>query len=114
MRTSGPITDDASFLPVDDPFVAALDIRAIPLFAPGTVQRAFLDVRYEDVGNSYRREERLEIRGNATEPVSLRIALLDPALRTFWHRITIVGTDGSFIQRPPVEGEETLIGIGLR
>ena len=41
----------------------------------------------------------------------LRIALLDPDRRTFRHRITIVGADGSFTQRAPVDGEETLIGL---
>jgi hypothetical protein len=111
-RTTGPIASDAAFLPVDDPFEGALDIRAIPLFQPGTVQRVFVDVLYVDEGNGYRREERLDIPGNTTEPVALRIALLDPARRTFRHRVTIVTTDGQLIQQAPVDGEETLIGVG--
>lgn len=111
-RSTGPIASDASFLPVDDPFEGALDIRAIPLFQPGTVRRVFVDVLYVDAGNGYRREERLDIPGSATEPVALRIALLDPALRTYRHRVTIVTADGQFIQQAPVDGEETLIGVG--
>ena len=111
-RTSGPITSDASFLPVDDPFTAALDIRLIPLFAPGTVRRAFVDIDYADDPNGYRRQERLEISGDATEPVKVRIALLNPDSKTFRHRITLVSADGKLVQKAPVDGEETLIGIG--
>ena len=110
-QTSGPITSDASFLPVDDPFEGALEIRVIPLFPAGTVRNIFVDVTYLDEGNAYRREERLEIPGAAIDPIPLRIALLDPALRTFRHRITIVTTDGQFIQQAPVDGEETLIAV---
>lgn len=84
-RTSPPVTSDASFLPVNDPFLTALDIRVIPLYAPGTVARAFVDVHYTDADNNYQREERIELPGNATEPVTLRIALLNPALRSFRH-----------------------------
>jgi hypothetical protein len=111
-RTTGPISSDASVLPVDDPFEGALDIRAIPLFPPDTVRQVFVDVTYEDAANNYRREERLEIPGNATAPVPLRIGLLNPALRTFRHRITIVTIDGRLIQGPPIDGAETLLGVG--
>ena len=85
---------------------------SIPLFPPGTVRQAFVDVTYEDERNGYHREERLEIPGTATEPVPLRIALLDPTLRKFRHRVTIVTTDGQLIQQAPVDGEETIIGVG--
>ena len=112
-RTSAPITSDASFLPVDDEFPATLDIRAIPLFGPDTVRRAFVDVGYRDLQNAYVRDERIEIPGDATEPVALRIALLDPTLRQFRHRVSLVTTDGRLIQNGPVDGEETLIGVGL-
>ncbi|WP_158895893.1 hypothetical protein [Amycolatopsis anabasis] len=113
VRHTGPVAGTASFLAVDDPFTDSLDIVAVPLFTPGTVRQAFLDVNYTDDGNAYRRIERLEIDGDATEPLPLRIALLDGRQRTFTHRITIVGADGAMVQRAPVTGEETLIGIGL-
>jgi hypothetical protein len=112
VQTSGPITSDASALPVDDPFEGSLDIRAIPLFPPDTVRQIFVDILYNDEANGYKREERLEIPGTATAPVQLRIALLNPDLKTFRHRLTIVTTDGRLIQGPPVDGEETLIGVG--
>ena len=76
------------------------------------MRRVFVDVLYVDEGNGYRREERLDIPGDATEPVALRIALLDPALRAYRHRVTIVTADGQLIQQAPVDGEETLIGVG--
>ena len=110
--TSGPLTSEASVLPVDDPFVSALDIRAIPLFAPGTIQFAFLDIEYEDAANAYSRQERLEIPGTATDPVPLRIALLDADHRTFRHRVTLVTKDGHLTQTAPVDGTETILGLG--
>ncbi|HVG65920.1 MAG TPA: hypothetical protein VND02_07610 [Actinomycetota bacterium] len=112
-RTSPPITSEAAFLPVNDEFPATLDIRSIPLFGPDTVRRAFVDVRYLDLPNAYVREERIEIPGDATEPVALRIALLDPDLVIFRHRVSLVTTDGQLVQNGPVDGEETLIGVGL-
>ena len=108
--TSGNIF--LGFLAILKAFEGALDIRAIPLFPPDTVRQVFVDVTYEDPANNYRREERLEIPGNATAPVPLRIGLLDPARRTFRHRITIVTIDGRLIQGPPIDGEETLLGVG--
>ncbi|MFI8930568.1 hypothetical protein ACIG3E_23165 [Streptomyces sp. NPDC053474] len=112
-RTGAPLSGEASFLPVDDPFTDALDIRAVPLFGPGEVREAFLDIEYHDPAHSYDRTERIDIPGTATEPVTLRLALLDPARRTFRHRVTVVTADGRLIQHAPVDGEETIIGVGL-
>ncbi|WP_433917460.1 hypothetical protein OIE50_01190 [Streptomyces canus] len=110
--TSGPVHGDASFLPVDDPFVAALDILAVPLFAPDAVQVAFLDIDYEDAANSYSRQERLEIPGTTTKPVPLRIALLDGTRKTFRQRVTLVMNGAKLTQLAPVDSEETIIGLG--
>lgn len=44
--------------------------------------------------------------------MALRIALIDPALRTFRHRVTVVAADGRLIQNEPVDGDNTFIGIG--
>ena len=74
--------------------------------------RAFVDVTYVDEPSGYRREERLEIPGAATDPVQLRIALLNPELKSYRHRVTIVTADGGFIQNEPVDGIETLIAVG--
>ena len=52
-RTTGPIVSSATFLPVDDPFEGALDIRAIPVFQPGKVRAS---LRRRDVR---RRAERI-------------------------------------------------------
>jgi hypothetical protein len=84
----------------------------IPLFQPDTVRRVFVDILYTDPANGYRREERLDIPGTATEPVPLRIALLDPTRRAYQHRVILVTAAGQLIQQAPVDGEETLIGVG--
>jgi hypothetical protein len=113
-RTAAPVTSDDPFLAVNDPFDGALDIRLIPLFAAGEVQQAFVDIQYEDADNQYKREDRVEIPGDATVPVQRRIALLNPDRRTFRHRVTIVTKAGQLIQHAPVDGEETIIGVGVQ
>ncbi|MFI6291903.1 hypothetical protein ACIBEJ_09985 [Nonomuraea sp. NPDC050790] len=112
-RVTPAFPGDASFLPVNDPFPDSLDILAIPLFEPGTVRMAFLEVAYDDTTNNYHRRARLEIPGDAVSPLPLRIALIDPAKRDFTHQITIIRQDGVLDRRPPVRGPETLIGVRL-
>ncbi|MDI5903652.1 MULTISPECIES: hypothetical protein [Streptomyces] len=41
----------------------------------------------------------------------LRIAMLDATRRTFRRRITLV-TNGAITQLAPVDGDETIIGLG--
>ncbi|MEX5710280.1 hypothetical protein AB1484_18715 [Parafrankia sp. FMc6] len=110
--TSGPLTSQAAFLPVDDPFTAALDITAIPRFAPDAVTLALLDVEYRDEANRYVRQERIEVPGTTTTPVTLHIALLDPTRRSFRHRQTLVLNGGGLRRDAPVDGEETIIELG--
>ena len=112
-RTTGPISSDASVLPVDDPFEGALDIRAIPLFPPDTVRQVFVDVTYEDEANNYRREERLEIPGNATDAG----AAAHRAARSGASHVPAPGHDRDDRRPPDPTGarstaEETLIGVG--
>lgn len=110
-RKTDPVTTRALVVPVDDPFVGALDIEFIPLFDPSRVRMAFIDVEYKDPENNYEREERLKLAGNAMDPVKLRISLVDPTKRNFSFRFTFVDINNQMNRGPFVETEETLIGV---
>jgi hypothetical protein len=110
-KKTNPVTTRALVVPVDDPFVGALDIEFIPLFDPARVRMAFIDIEYKDSENNYEREERLKLAGNATDSVKLRISLVDPKKRKFSFRFTFVDTNNQMNRGPFVETEETLIGV---
>ena len=101
----------ATALPVDDPFEQAIEVDFIPLFDPTTTRMVFIDVRYDDPDNDYRREERLTLQGIATDPVHLRISLLDPSRCTFRYRLTFVGTNNQMRRGEFIETDETLISV---
>jgi hypothetical protein len=104
-----PLT--ASALVVHDPFDRALNLEFVPLFDPAAVRQVFIDVEYEDPANDYRRSERLDVPGDQTENVKLRLALLDPDQRQFRFRFTVVGTDGSFTRLAFETSDEEVVPI---
>lgn len=110
-REAGPSTSRATRLPVNDPFDDALAIDFVPLFDPAATRMVFIDVEYDDVPNNYRRRERVSLEPGGPSPVRMRIALLNPALRTFRFRFTFVGTNGQMQQGAFRETTETLIAV---
>lgn len=110
-RKTKQVITKALAVPVDDPFVGALDIEFIPLFDPARVRMAFIDVEYKDPENNYEREERLKLAGNATDSVKLRLALVDPKKRKFSFRLTFIDTNNQMNRGAFNETEETLIGV---
>ncbi|MBE9014317.1 hypothetical protein IQ250_29430, partial [Pseudanabaenaceae cyanobacterium LEGE 13415] len=109
-QESEPFTTETTAIALNDPFEGALDIQFIPLFAPGSLRMMFIDVKYDDPVNRYRREERLELSGTSTAPVPLRISLKDRTKRSFQYRLTVV-KDNQLRQSAFVTTEETLIGV---
>jgi hypothetical protein len=103
----------ASALVVHDPFDQALSIEFIPLFDVALVKQVFIDVEYDDPANHYSRSERLDIKGDQTDNVKLRIALLDPARRQFRFRYTVVGTNGDFRRLAFQTSDEEVVPIQL-
>ena len=80
LRETGPVTSEATLLPVDDPFEKALELDFVPLFNPATTALAFVDVEYADAANNYFREERLAL-STLDSTCSLRAA-------TDWSRVS--------------------------
>jgi hypothetical protein len=112
VRETAPVTTQAAAVPVDDSFAGALDLEFVPLYDPNQVKMVFIDVEYNDEGNNYVRQERLEINGTGSDPVGLHIALLDANQRQYRYRLTYVTQDNEVLREPFVETKETLIFIG--
>ena len=106
-RREGPFVGTAAALPVDDPFRRPLEIELFPAFEPTAVRSAIVDVQYDDNDNDYHRAERAVISG--IDPKHLRISLVDPELRQFRYRLTILGTDNSVRQDAFIETSDTLV-----
>jgi len=109
-KTTPPKTSRASLLPVEDPFIRPLKVDFVPTFDPAATRLVFIDVQYDDPANDYHREERLTLKGNATDPVQLRISLMNPDLRKFKYRLTFVGAN-TMNRGPFIETEDTLINV---
>lgn len=113
LRDVPPVELAASAFVVNDPFDNALNIEFIPLFDAAAVRQVFIDVDYQDPANNYSRTERLDIGGDRTENVKLRLALLNPAQRQFRFRFTVVGTNGEFRRLAWQTSDEEVVPIQL-
>jgi len=107
----GPRTQEATSIPVDDPFEGALDLELIPLYRAGAFRTVYVDLEYDDPENEYKRRERLELDGDLVDPVSEHLSLMDPKKRGFRYRVTYVGSDNSLQRGSSVDTEETLLGL---
>jgi hypothetical protein len=110
--TTDPVTTTSSHVAVVDPFVGRLDISIAPAWDPQKVRTVLVDLAYDDPGNAYHRELRLEFAGADLAVRNLHIAMHDPELRTFQHRSTIVGVDGQVRQTGFLSTTDTLVTIG--
>jgi hypothetical protein len=111
VRETPPGEVTASAVVVHDPFDQALNIEFVPLFDSTAVRQVFIDVEYDDPANSYSRAERIDIAGTQTENVKLRLALLDPELRQFRFRFTVVGTGGDFRRLAFQTSDEEIVPV---
>ena len=93
-QRSLPESTTFSSIVVNDPFPAALELDFVPVFAPGSVRTVFADVLYEDPAHGYRRAASLTFDGADPQRQQLRIALFDPARRTYRLTFTILSSDG--------------------
>lgn len=113
VRDAPPVELNASAFVVHDPFNDALNIEFIPLFNASAIRQVFIDVDYQDPASNYSRTERLEIKGDQTGNVKLRLALLNPALRQFRYRFTVVESNGTFRRLPWQTSDEEIVPIQL-
>jgi hypothetical protein len=109
--TTDPVTTSSTRVAVVDPFVGRLDLSIAPAWDPTAVRTVLVDLAYDDPANAYHRELRLEFPGSEIAVRNVHIAIHDPALRTFRHRSTIVGTDGQVRQTDYVPTTDTLLTV---
>lgn len=110
-RETPPSLVEQSTTLVHDLFADALDLRFVPALDPGQVATVFVDVEYDDDANGYHREFHHELAGDAPDTLRIRLALPDPAKRSYRYRLTFKGPGSAFDQRPWIETTEELIPI---
>jgi hypothetical protein len=98
----GPVTSDATAILVSDPFSSALDLLLQPAFDPAATQLAIIELSYTDKANNYGFQNSYEIPGTTNTPIRVHIPLIDPTLREYQYRVTLLGvgnqkTPGSYI-----------------
>jgi hypothetical protein len=103
-----PAPVDISLVRVDDLFSGALELVLVPSFPAAGVDRVIVDIEYDD--GDYHRALRRELPGSTTEPLRLRMALLDATKREYRARFTFTGP-GLFDQRAYVTTSEEVIPI---
>lgn len=106
-----PETTEVTRLALNDPFDFALDIDVVPLFTPGAIRFAILDIEYHDEENNYHRTERIQVNGDQTQPIRVRLSIINPELREYTHQVTFVGTNNSLEKAEPVTTSETIIPL---
>lgn len=102
---------EATSIPVDDPFEGAIDLELIPLYRPGAFRTVFVDLEYDDPDNEYQRRERFELDGGSVDLVGVHLSVMDPKKRKFRYRVTYVGSDNTLQRGAFVETEETLVEL---
>jgi hypothetical protein len=109
-RVSEPRIDQASLLPVNDPFDDALVIECVPLYDVAATRTVFVDIEYDDAPNDYHRRERVTLEGDAPR-TTVRLALMNKEARTFRFRLTFVGTGNQIHAGAFHETTETILAI---
>jgi hypothetical protein len=109
--TTDPVTTSTTLVAVTDPFAGRLDISVVPAWNPATVRTVLVELSYDDPGNSYHRELRLEFSGAEQAIRDVHIAIHDPAQRTFRYRTTIIQTDGQLKQTDYIATSDTLVMV---
>lgn len=91
---------DEERITIRDPFPTKRTLEIVPVFDWTKVDRAFVDVTYEDPGNHIFEDASFEFNDRATATQNFLIALSDPDRRMVGYRLTIIRKDGSVAESP--------------
>ncbi len=111
IRETPLVTTRATTILVDDPFEEAIEIELVPAFDNTKVRQVFVDIEYRDEEKAFERNERITMKGNAVEIVSLRLSILDPKKKEFRYRLTFVGNDGKINRKAFVTTDDPFISV---
>lgn len=92
-------TDDER-LTIRDPFPQKRTLEIVPVFDWTKVDRAFVDVSYEDPAHDVVQEASYEFNSAATATQNFLVALKDPDRRLVGYRITVIHKDGTVADIP--------------
>ncbi|MBK7820436.1 MAG: hypothetical protein IPJ61_05015 [Tessaracoccus sp.] len=113
---SGDLETDDDQIRISDPFGTR---RTVDIVAPaamfGTqVDRAFIDVSYEDLANNVRKRESFEL--SAADPATKRfvVELVDPARRRVTYKVSLLRTDGIVVDIPESTTEQDRIFVSAQ
>lgn len=102
-------TVDDEQVAVRDPF-PPLEVTVVPPHVWTEIHRVFVDLRYEDEANNFRKEDSFTFQQGA-EPAVFRVKLRDPGLRTVHFTVTFQMADGRTVTVPESMTSERRIAI---
>lgn len=94
------IETDEERLTIRDPFPQKRTLEIVPVFDWTKVDRAFVDVSYEDPEHDIIQEASFEFNSAVTSTQTFLVALKDPDRRTVGYRVTVIYKDGTMADIP--------------
>jgi hypothetical protein len=94
------VETDAEQILVRDPFPRKRTLVVVPIFAWTEVERAFVDVTYEDRPNEILETKSFEFAERSPEPQSFSVALVNPDQRLVSFKVTVIFKDGRVNEIP--------------
>ncbi|MBD2864934.1 hypothetical protein [Paenibacillus oceani] len=94
------IETDEERLTIRDPFPQKRTLEIVPVFDWTKVDRAFVDVSYEDPEHDIVQEASFEFNSAVTSTQTFLVALKDPDRRTVGYRVTVIYKDGTVADIP--------------
>lgn len=91
---------DEELLTIRDPFPAKRTLEIVPVFDWTKIDRAFVDVAYEDPANGIIEQASFEFNDKAADTGRFTVALEDPSRRQVGYKVTVVGKDGTVTETP--------------
>lgn len=85
---------------VRDPFPRKRSLMVVPSFPWDEVERAFVDVSYEDKGNKISESQSFEFTEEEKGTKAFAVDLANPDLRTVAYKVTVMFKDGRLLEVP--------------
>lgn len=85
---------------IRDPFPQKRTLQIVPSFDWNRVERAFVDVAYDDPANGVHEEQSFDFSAADAAPKTFSVDLADPDARRVSYRITVLFKDGSMTEIP--------------
>ena len=113
---SGELTSEDDQIRITDPFGTR---RAVEIVVPAAmfatqIDRAFVDVRYNDDANNVHKRESFELSAADSATKRFSVELVDPSARIVTYSVSLLRTDGIVIQIPESTTEQDRIIVSAQ